>query len=147
MIASNGIAVRAEGIKVPADVVEISEDLGIQYDICPELIQAICWKESRFKPEAESGSCVGIMQVAPKWHKDRMDSLGVKDLFDARQNMTVGVDYLAELIEKYEDVSVALMVYNGDSSAEDVLSGMDDISDYADEILAISAGLEREHGK
>lgn len=147
MIAANGIVVRAEGIKVPADVVEISEDLGSQYNICPELIQAICFKESRFESEIENEGCVGIMQVSPRWHKDRMAKLGVTDLFDTRENMTAGVDYFSELIGKYEDVSIALMVYNGDSSASDVLTGSKDISTYADEILAISEKLERENGK
>lgn len=147
MIAANGISARAEGIKVPADVVEISEDLGRQYNICPELIQAICWKESRFESEAESEGCVGIMQVSPKWHKDRMARLGITDLFNVRENMTAGVDYFSELIGNYEDVSIALMIYNGDSSANDVLSGSDEVSAYADEILAISAELERENGK
>lgn len=147
MIAANGIVVRAEGIKVPADVVEISEDLGSQYNICPELIQAICFKESRFESEIENEGCVGIMQVSPRWHKDRMAKLGVTDLFDTRENMTAGVDYFSELIGKYEDVSIALIVYNGDSSASDVLTGSKDISTYADEILAISEKLERENGK
>ena len=61
--------------------------------------------------------------------------------------MTVGVDYLAELIRQYEDVGVVLMMYNGDSNAEDVLVGSEEVSSYADEILSISAELEREHGK
>jgi len=87
------------------------------------------------------------MQVSTKWHKDRMDKLGVSDLFEPMQNMLVGTDYLSDLILEYEDVSVALMIYNGDSSAEDVLNGSADVSAYADEILSISAELERENGK
>lgn len=143
----SGMTAHANPIDVPPEVVEISEELGAQYDICPELIQAICFKESSFQSDAENGGCVGIMQVAPKWHRDRMCRLGAADLFDVKQNMLVGVDYLSELIEQYEDVSVALMLYNGDSTAENVLSGIKEISDYADEILAISEELERENGK
>ena len=45
------------------------------------------------------------------------------------------------------DVSVALMKYNGDSRAEGLLDGSGDVSEYADEILRISAELERENGK
>lgn len=145
--AGNGMTAHAKPIDVPREVVEISEELGARYDICPELIQAICFKESSFQPDAENGGCIGMMQVSPGWHKDRMDRLGAVDLLDTRQNMAVGVDYLAELIGQYEDVSVALMFYNGDSSAEDVLSHLDDVSAYADEILSISAELERKNGK
>lgn len=147
IVTGSGVTVHAESIEVPQDVIEISEELGTQYNICPELIQAICFKESRFQPDSENGGCVGMMQVSPGWHRDRMDRLGAADLFDTRQNMVVGVDYLAELIGEYEDVSITLMMYNGDSSAEGVLAGLEEVSDYADEILAISAELERENGK
>ena len=87
------------------------------------------------------------MQVNPVWHADRMARLGVTDLYDTRRCMLVDVDYLHELIQQYEDVSVALMKYNGDSRAEGLLDGSGDVSEYADEILRISAELERENGK
>lgn len=145
--AGSGATVRAESIEVPPEVSDISEELGAQYDICPELIQAICYKESCFDPYAENDGCVGIMQVAPRWHKDRMERLGVTDLYDSRQNMSVAVDYLSSLVESHEDVGVALMIYNGDSSVQNVLCGSADVSAYADEILSISAELERENGK
>lgn len=138
---------QAKIIDVPQEVVEISEELGSEYNICPELIQAICWQESHFQADAECGGCVGIMQVSTKWHKDRMKRLGVTDLTNIRQNMTVAVDYLSELEETYEDIGIVLMVYNGDSSADDVMCYGGDISTYADEILSISAELERENGK
>lgn len=147
MIAASGMTARADAIDVPREVVDISEELGAQYDICPELIQAMCFKESSFRTDVESDGNVGIMQVNPKWHKGRMERLGVADIFDMRGNMVVGVDYLSELIGQYEDVSVALMVYNGDSSAEDVIGGSDDVSDYVEEILTISVELERKNGK
>lgn len=147
MIVISGTTAQAKTIDVPQEVVEMSEKLGDQYNICPELIQAICFKESSFQSDAENGGCVGIMQVFPKWHKDRMERLGVTDLKDIRQNMTVATDYLSELEESYEDIGVVLMIYNGDTSVENVLCGMEDISDYASEILAISSELERENGK
>lgn len=143
----SGTTAQAKTIDVPPEVVEISEELGAQYNFCPELIQTICWKESHFQTDAECGGCVGIMQVSTKWHKDRMKKLGVTDLHDIRQNMLVGVDYLSELLEKYEDIGVVLMIYNGDSSADDVICNGGDISDYASEILSISSELERENGK
>lgn len=87
------------------------------------------------------------MQVAPKWHKSRMERLGVTDLKDMRQNMKAATDYLSELMEIYEDVGVVLMMYNGDSSVRDVICGSDDVLEYAEEILAISEELERKNGK
>lgn len=133
-------------VSVPEDVREISEELGPKYNICPELIQAICWKESRFQPDAESDGCVGIMQVAPKWHQDRMKRLGVTDLKDTRQNMVVAVDYLSELLEEGEDMEEPLMRYHGESRiAEKLDSG--EMSEYVDAVLALSAELEAINGK
>lgn len=126
---------------VPEEVVEISEELGNTYNICPEVIQAICWKESRFKADVESGGCVGIMQVSPKWHKDRMERLGVTDLKDIRQNMTVAVDYLSELVKDGEDMEEALMRYHGESKIEERLKS-GEISEYVKSIFEISCMLE-----
>ncbi len=137
-----------EAVTVPEEVVEISEELGGEYGICPELIQAVCWQESRFHADAENGGCVGIMQVSPQWHRERMERLGVTDLTDVRQNMAVAVDYLAELAAEYEDVGAALMKYNGDGRLGKLLEGdMGDVSDYAQTVLELSAELERRHGK
>ena len=42
-----------------------------------------------------------------------MDKLGVTDLLNARQNIAVGVDYLAELLDHYDgNMEKALMAYN-----------------------------------
>lgn len=133
---------------VPQEVIEISEELGEQYCICPELIQAICWRESRFQPDAKNkaGTCIGIMQVYESWHKDRMEKLGVTDLTDIRQNMTVAVDLLSDLLKDSGDVAEALMRYHGEKDVKiKILAGK--ISEYAKDILEMSERLEREHGK
>lgn len=135
-----------EQITVPEDVQKISEELGQAYNICPETIQAIGWWESRFQPDAENGGCVGIMQVAPKWHKERMDRLGVTDLTDSRQNMMVAVDYLSELVKDEEDMEEVLMRYHGESRINERLE-VGEMSAYVEGILALSAELERQNGK
>ena len=136
----------AEPVTVPEEIRETSEELGQAYNICPELIQAIGWRESRFQSDAENGGCVGIMQVAPKWHKDRMDRLGVTDLMDTRQNMMVAVDYLSELVKDEEDMEEVLMRYHGESRINERLEA-GELSAYVEGILALSAELERQNGK
>lgn len=135
-----------EAIIVPEDVKEISEELGQVYNICPELIQAICWQESRFQPEAESAGCVGIMQVAPEWHQERMDKLGVTNLKDTRQNMIVAVDYLSDLLKDGEDMEEPLMRYHGESRIAEKLDA-GEMSEYVNSILTLTAELERQNGK
>lgn len=132
----------AEPVTVPEDVKEISEELGEKYNICPELIQAICWQESRFKSDVESGGCVGIMQVSPRWHQERMDRLGVTDIMDTRQNMTVAVDYLSDLLKEGEDMEIPLMRYHGESRIGERLDA-GEMSEYVESILTLSAELER----
>lgn len=109
---------------------------GNEYNILPELLMAMIERESGGNPNANNGTDSGLMQVAQKWHYDRMERLGVTDLFDTDQNIHTGADYLAELFNDYEDVCLVLMVYNiGYETANDYYSqGI--ISEYAQEVTA-----------
>ena len=86
-----------------------------KYDIEPELVVAVIQKESTFRPNAmgDEGCSYGLMQVQKRCHKGRMARLGCTDLLDPYQNITVGVDYLAELIRTGNSIEWVLMAYNG----------------------------------
>ena len=133
--------------EVPEEVIIMSEELGYEYGICPEILQAIAWRESRFDANADNKGCVGMMQIAPRWHQDRMARLGVTDLSNPYQSMKVAADYLSELHSQYQDIAISLMVYNGDSSYKEVIDGTGELSTYATDILELSAQLEADHGK
>lgn len=133
--------------ELPKDAVKACEKYGKEYNICPELLMAIAEKESKGNPDAENGSCKGLMQISEKWHKDRMKRLGVTNIYDTSGNILVATDYLYELFEKYEDVGMVLMVYNGDSDAVDYMNGKAELSKYATDILERSAELEKIHQK
>ena len=122
-------------------------EIGNMYGICPELLMAMIESESSGNPNAQNGSCKGLLQVSEKWHADRMKKLGVANICDPYGNILVATDYISELAEKYEDVGMVLMVYNGDSMAKDYLNGTANLSKYAEKILARSEVLERIHGK
>lgn len=122
-------------------------EIGDMYGICPEFIMAIIESESSGNPLAENGGCKGLMQIYVKYHLERIERLGVKNIFDIRGNILVGVDYLSELFEKYGDPAMTLMVYNGDSSAWTYWHSDGNISKYAEKILKRSEDLERLHGK
>lgn len=137
-------AVEAETVKeapieVPENIVSITEKIGEQYNICPELLQAIAWRESRFDETAvnASGTCYGIMQVSEKWHSHRMNT--GENLLDPETNIRVAAEYLSELFERYEDPAIVLMIYNGDSRWKN--EGY--ISSYAEEILEMANALEK----
>lgn len=126
--------------------IDYIEVIAEEKNICPELIEAIIEQESSWDPKAKNGDCIGLMQVSLKWHRDRMERLGVSDLLDPYDNILVGIDYLAELFEKYEDPALVLMIYNGDCKFPRCLE-TGEMSEYASKILERSAELERLHGK
>lgn len=110
--------------------------------ISPYLIFAMCERESQYNADAvgDSGNSLGIMQIQPKWHRERMDKLGCTDLLDARQNIIVGIDYLLELAEKNEDIGWVLMAYNGGVA---YAYRQNELSEYADYILTRAEELEQ----
>lgn len=135
-----------EDTYIKAEYVEICEEVGEEYNICPELLMALIEKESSGRADAQNGSCKGLCQVSEKWHSGRMERLGVDDIYDPEGNIRLAADYLTELGAEYEDIGLILMLYHGESNAESKAeSGL--LSDYADWILTRSAEIERSHGK
>lgn len=127
-------------------IVTYCEDIGKQYSICPELLEAMIEAESSGNPNAVNGNCVGLMQISTTAQRDRMKRLGVANPYDEYSNILVGTDYLAELFDEYEDLPTVLMLYNGQSNA--VAKGdQGKWSAYADKIMKRSEQLERTHGK
>lgn len=121
-------------------------EYGKMYDICPELLMAMIEAESSGNPKAENGDCKGLMQISERWHTVRMAEIGADDIWSETDNIHIGANYLHELFDRYEDVALVLMVYNGESDAvEKAENGY--ISDYARKILDRSAKLERWKGK
>lgn len=118
---------------------------GEEYGICPELLMAIIEQESSGQAYAENGSCKGLMQVSEKWHKDRMERLGVTDIFEG--NILVGTDYLSELFAENDDLYWVLMAYNGGIDYANRMYEAEKYSRYAVSIANRSAELERLHGK
>ena len=133
-------------VNVPPEIEALCIEIGKVNGICPELLTAICWKESRFQPDVvnASGTCHGIAQIHRGSHRARMERLGVTDLYDPKENLQVCADYLAELFEKYEDPETVLEYYNGDTTAA---ADPTRTSAYAQKILNVSNALERVHYK
>lgn len=134
--------------ETPIEIQIACDKYGAEYDICPELLEAICWQESRFDESIVdgTGSCFGLMQIKKELHKGRMKDLGVTDLGDIDSNIHVGADYLSELFDEYEDAGIVLGVYHGESNA--VARGQSGkLSYYVTSILENSERLERLHGK
>ena len=105
-------------VDIPKEVSDICEKYGEEYNICPEVCEAICWRESRCTANAKNGLCRGIMQVNEKVHKDRMKKLKVTDIYDLDGNIHVGFDLLSDLYSTNKNMKEALDAYNGNSNSE-----------------------------
>jgi soluble lytic murein transglycosylase-like protein len=102
-----------------------------RHNISPAVIIAMIDRESKFNTYAlgDDGRSAGLMQIQAKWHLQRMIDLNCTDLFDPQQNITVGIDILAELLQRYDDdIAKALTAYNRGSYSGTITS-------YAKEIL------------
>lgn len=85
-----------------------------RYGLDSRIIKALIEEESGWLSSAEGddGESIGLMQIQERWHKKRMKRLGVTNLYDSEQNITVGCDILSELLNKYGNYKDALSVYN-----------------------------------
>lgn len=124
-----------------AEIVEICTEVGEDYGICPELLMALIEKESSGHADAQNGSCKGLCQISERWHSDRMERLGIDDIYDPESNIRLCADYLTEMGAEYQDIAIVLGHYHGEKSPEVT------ISNYTTWILERSEELEKAHGK
>lgn len=85
---------------------------GVDY----ELALAVMWNESRFDTRAvnvnvDGSQDSGLMQINDVNAKWIEQELGVDNLFDAKQNILVGVTLLARFVREYGEYD-GLMAYN-----------------------------------
>lgn len=114
-------------------------------DVDPAIVIAIIKRESNFDTLAvgDEGNSLGLMQIQPRWSIDRMKELECDNLLDPYQNVKVGIDILADLMEEEEPLEWVLMAYNGGNSYADRLAGEGRVSEYAKDVIKMSEELER----
>jgi len=107
-----------------------------EYNIDFAFTMAVIFKESSFRPDADSGSSVGLMQINRINHEWLSEELGTKDFWDPEQNVTAGLYMLRMLFEKYEDPALVLMAYNhGESGAKKLWDKGIYSTDYVEGVL------------
>lgn len=81
-----------------------------RYGVDAELISSVMEVESHFNPKAISAkNARGLMQLLP----ETAARLGVKDIFDPKENIDAGTHYLHDLLQLYKnDLTLALAAYN-----------------------------------
>ena len=103
-LAANGFP-----LPVPKYLAQIFTDAGQAYGVDPNLIAAVAFHESAFNPnEVSPIGATGMMQLLPNTAR----SLGVRNAFDARDNIFGGTKYLKKQLDRFGgDVDRALAAY------------------------------------
>lgn len=86
-----------------------------KYGVSESLLKAVAKAESDFNPnDVSSAGAVGVMQLMPSTAKE----LGVKNPYDAEQNIMGGAKLIAAHLKKFNgNVRYALAAYNAGSGA------------------------------
>ena len=92
-----------------AAIERAAEEAGVD----PKLVAAVAWTESGFRTDAVSGSGArGLMQLMPATAR----GLGVNP-DDPTQNLAGGARYLAQQLDRFGSVDLALAAYNAGPGA------------------------------
>jgi len=96
---------------------ELIERYAQANDVRTELVRAVVQVESGFNQWAKSPKgAMGLMQLMPA----TMREFGVRDAYNAEQNLRGGVAYLKQLLDRYDNNEVlALAAYNAGPGAVD----------------------------
>ena len=88
------------------------EALCWEYGVDYEMVKAVIQTESDWNHRAVSTSgAIGLMQVLPSTAKSEFNT-PKQDLFDPYVNVTVGIKYLSEINDRFDDMESTLTAYS-----------------------------------
>lgn len=103
--------IQTEGRTLAPELVETMAIMCQNYDVPLALVLAVAEQESRFNPDAVSGtSDFGLMQINRVNH-GWLRQCGI-DPLTHRGNIEAGCLMLSNVVKKYADYNLALMAYN-----------------------------------
>jgi soluble lytic murein transglycosylase-like protein len=130
--------IRSAGTFVPPkEIARLVAEIAAANQIDPNLVLAVISAESAFQTEAVSPrNARGLMQLIP----ETAERFGVKDVFDARENIRGGTKYLRWLLTYFDgDLSLTLAAYNAGEGAVTRYGGIPPYPEtraYVEKILA-----------
>lgn len=96
------------------DYSEYVEKYAKEYNVDKYLIYAVIKNESKFNNEAiSSKNAKGLMQIMEETGEEMANKLNVDNsLYDEERNIQLGVFYLYELLQRYNNELLAIAAYN-----------------------------------
>lgn len=128
-------------VTVPDHLSQYVKDAARTHGVDPRLVAAIARRESAWNERAVSnvGAC-GIMQLMP----DTAKYLGVKNVFDPKENILGGTRYLRTLLDTFHgDLDLALAAYNAGPGAVEKHHGVPPYSETKAYVAAVRANYEQ----
>lgn len=128
-----------------ANMSELIDALGAEYELDPALIRAVIQVESNFNRKAISPKgAQGLMQLMPGtvWR------FSVGDVYDPHENIGAGARYLRQLLDLFQgDLSLVLAAYNAGENAVLRYKGVPpyaETRDYVTKVLSLYRREQRE---
>jgi soluble lytic murein transglycosylase len=145
-------------LRYPLEYEQLVRRSARAYGVDPALVAAVIYSESRFEADAvSSAGAIGLMQLLPETGRWIATTTGgvrfrVRDLYNPRINVRYGTFYLGRLLEKYDDVRLALAAYHaGQTNADRWLArggeiGFPDTRAYVDTVLEAREAYREAYG-
>ncbi len=113
---------RTVKLHAPEDIRKMVEQMAPRFNLDPRLVLAVIEVESSYQVDAVSSArAQGLMQLIPA----TAQRFGVRNVFDAAENIRGGMAYLRWLLDRFKgDVTLALAGYNAGEGAVDRYGGV-----------------------
>ncbi|HKR62646.1 MAG TPA: lytic transglycosylase domain-containing protein [Thermoanaerobaculia bacterium] len=124
----------------PAQLTPMLQEAARTHGVDARLLAAVAHRESAWNPRAVSrtGAC-GLMQLMPA----TAQYLGVRDVFDPRENIFGGARYLRTLLDAFDgDLDLALAAYNAGPGAVEKYRGVPPYRETKAYVAAVKASYE-----
>lgn len=125
--------------------VRYCEEIGNEYSICPEILEALIETESGGNPTATSNAgAVGLCQIIPKYSK-----YTEAELYQPKTSIKACAELLVDYCEEYGDMDISLVAYNCGEYSKTFKNALNtgNMTRYSNKIMKRAYVLEDIHGK